>query len=289
MNPIFLEIGSFKIHYYGLMYAIAFFIGTDLAKRQGKKYNLSSDTIDNYAFVAMLSGLLGGRLYYVFFNSNFYFSNPSQILAVWNGGMAIHGGIIGGIVGTIVFSKLKKISALSLLDCSAPSLLLGQAIGRIGNLMNGEVHGVPTFTPWNIIFSVKPKFSQWYDYYNSLSLTEKMNFPELVPFGITFPESSPAGNEFPNLSLHPAMMYESILNLIGFLLLWFVFRKKNYASGTLSCIYIIIYSLIRIFVSFFRAEDLMLYGIRAPHFTSILMAIIAIVLIFTLNTKRKIS
>ncbi len=287
MNPIFLQLGPIKIYYYGLMYAISFFIGIELAKYRGKQKGIPVNIIENYAFIAMLSGLLGGRLYYVAFNLPYYLSEPSQIFAVWNGGMAIHGGIIGGIIGTVIYSKIKKINAFQMGDLAAPALILGQALGRIGNLMNGEVHGVPTFTPWNIIFTIKPKFTEWFSYYNSLPIIEKMNFKELVPFGLIFPNSSPAGQEFPNLPLHPAMMYESLLNFIGFLFIWFVLSKKNYANGTTWWSYVIIYSFIRIFISFFRAEDLMMYGIRAPHFTSLLLIIISSIIIVYINRKNK--
>lgn len=94
MNPVIFSIGSFELRYYGLMYAIAFFVGIEIAKYMAKERNFNPSIIENYAFFAMLSGLLGGRLYYVLFNLDYYLSNPSEILATWHGGMAIHGGII---------------------------------------------------------------------------------------------------------------------------------------------------------------------------------------------------
>lgn len=287
MNPVFIEIFGFKIHYYGLMYAVAFYIGIELAKKLGKEKGISDSIVESYGLVAMISGLIGGRLYYVLFNLPFYLVNPKEIIAVWNGGMAIHGGIIGGIMGTFIYSHFKKISPYTLGDIMAPSVLLGQGIGRIGNLMNGEIHGVPTFTPWRVIFNIKPIFYSWYEYYLNLPLKEKGEYRELVPWGIVFPESSPAGREFPNLPLHPAMIYEMILNFIGFFLLWFVYRKRKRAQGTLWWTYIVIYSLIRIFVSFFRAEDLMMLGIRAPHVVSTIMILISI-LIIKLTNKGEI-
>ena len=262
------------------MYAIAFFIGIEIAKYMAKERNFNPAIIENYAFVAMISGLLGGRLYYVLFNLDYYLSNPSEILATWHGGMAIHGGIIGGIIGTFIYGKFKKLNPLTLGDFAAAPLILGQALGRFGNFMNGEVHGVPTFTPWNVIFSVKPQFYQWYSEYLKMPLLEKVNYRELVPWGLVFPTSSPAGSEFPNIPVHPAMLYELILNFIGFLFIWFVLRKRpNKAPGYLWWSYIIIYSFIRIFVSFFRAEDLMIFNLRAPHLVSILLIIFSFVMI----------
>ena len=267
------------------MYAISFILGIELGKRYGKQKGISPETIENYAFAAMLSGLIGGRLYYVLFNLDYYINYPADIIAVWKGGMAIHGGILGGIIGTCIYGFIKKTNPLLLADIAAPSLLLGQAIGRIGNFMNGEIYGVPTFTPFKVIFTLKPKFYEWYSYYLSLPFSEKMNFKEKVPWGIVFPESSPAGSEFPNMALHPAMFYELILNLIGFLFIWFFLKNKKYANGTIACSYIIIYSIIRIFVSFFRAEDLMFFDIRAPHLISIILITISLVTIKIINRK----
>lgn len=286
MNPIFLSIGKIKITYYGLMYAISFILGIELAKRYGKKKNLSPEQIENYAFVAMISGLLGGRLYYVLFNLDYYLRYPSDIIAVWKGGMAIHGGILGGIIGTCIYGAIKKINPFTLLDLASPSLLLGQAIGRIGNFMNGEIYGVPVFTPFKVIFTLKPKFYEWYLHYLSLPFSEKINFKNKVPWGVVFPESSPAGYEFPNMAVHPAMLYELVLNFLGFLFIWFFLKNKNYKDGIVCCYYIIIYSIIRIFVSFFRAEDLMIFGLRAPHLISIILIIISLVTIKIINKKN---
>ncbi|MFA6877679.1 MAG: prolipoprotein diacylglyceryl transferase [Fusobacterium sp.] len=286
MNPILFSLGKIKITYYGLMYAISFLLGIEIAKKYGEKKGLSPETIENYAFIAMISGLIGGRIYYVIFNLDYYLAYPGDILAVWKGGMAIHGGILGGIIGTCIYGRIKKLNPLLLGDCVAVPLLLGQAIGRIGNLMNGEIYGVPTFTPLKYIFTLKPRFYEWFNYYNSLSVDGKGAFKELVPWGLVFPNSSPAGSEFPNLPLHPAMLYELVLNLIGVLFLWFFLRKKNYKTGTLWCSYIIIYSIIRTFVSFFRAEDLMFYGFRAPHVISIILIIISSLFIYKLNKKN---
>ena len=112
MNPVFLKIGPIKLRYYGLMYAIAFFVGISLGKKIAKERNFDVDLVENYAFVAIISGLIGGRLYYVLFNLSYYLHNPLEIPAVWHGGLAIHGGILGGIVGTFIFAKIKKIKHL---------------------------------------------------------------------------------------------------------------------------------------------------------------------------------
>lgn len=290
MHPVLFSIGSFEIRFYGLMYAISFFLGVEIAKFMAKERGYDSKIIENYAFVAMLSGLLGGRLYYVFFNWSYYSKYPAEILATWHGGMAIHGGIIGGIIGTFIYGYIKKLNPLTLGDFAAAPLLLGQALGRFGNFMNGEIHGVPVFTPWKVIFSLKPSFYDWYNYYTSLDIFEKLKYKALVPWGLVFPNTSPAGEEFPNIPVHPAMLYELILNFIGFLFIFFYLRKKeNKAPGYLWWNYIIIYSIIRIFVSFFRAEDLMLLGFRAPHVVSLLMIIFSVIMIKIGENSKNLS
>ena len=154
--------------------------------------------------------------------------------------------------------------------------------------MNGEVHGVPTFTPLSVIFNLKPKFYEWYNYYLALPISEKANYKELVPWGVVFPRTSPAGSEFPNLALHPAMLYELILNFIGFLIIWFILRKKeDKAPGYLWWWYVIIYSINRIITSFFRAEDLMFFNFRAPHVISIILILISIFFLRKSQIKNK--
>lgn len=276
MHPVLFSIGNFEIRFYGLMYAISFFIGLEIAKYLAKKKNIDEKLIENYAFFVMIFGLIGGRLYYVLFNLDYYLKHPLEIPATWHGGMAIHGGILGGILGTYIYGKMKKINPFTLADIAAVPLMLGQSLGRFGNFMNGEIHGVPVFTPFSVIFNIKPIFYKWYDYYLSLDIIDKLKYKNLVPWGIIFPESSPAGMEFPNIPLHPAMLYEMGLNFIAFLFLFYL-AKKNKNSGYVMWNYIIIYSIIRIFVSFFRAEDLMIMGIRAPHLISLILIAISLV------------
>lgn len=288
MHPVLFRIFGFEVRYYGLMYALAFFIGIEIAKYTARDKNIEPSVVENYAFVAMLSGLIGGRLYYVLFNLNYYLAHPAEIIATWHGGMAIHGGIIGGIIGTFLYAHKKHLNPLTLGDLAAAPLIFGQTLGRFGNFMNGEIHGVPTFTPLSIIFSIHPKFNSWYEMYQNMDILEQIKYKNIVPWGIVFPTSSPAGYEFPNLPLHPAMLYELILNFLGFLFIFFILRKKkNKAPGYIWWNYIIIYSLIRIFVSFFRAEDLMFMGLRAPHVISVILIIFSLIMLHIGKKKKQ--
>ena len=291
MRPYLFKIGSFELRIYSLMYILAFLIGIyisskdEVAKKRGIK---DKKIIEDFAFVAIISGLIGARIYYVLLRLDNYLQNPISMIKVWEGGLAIHGGIIGGLIGSYIFAKKHKINLWVLTDMGVGPLLFGQFLGRFGNLANGEIHGVPTFTPLNIIFS--GKFNEWWASYQNMSLEMQSQFKELVPWGLVFPADSPAGMEFPETSLHPAMLYEAFLNLIGFILLWFVFRKKEYNKGVLTMIYLIMYAIIRIFVSTFRAEDLLInlggMSIRAPYVISIFMILIAIIGIKIFNRKK---
>ena len=291
MRPYLFKIGSFELRIYSLMYVLAFLIGIyiaskdEVAKKRGIK---DKKIIEDFAFVAIISGLIGARIYYVLLRLDTYLQDPISMIKVWEGGLAIHGGIIGGLIGSYIFAKKHKINLWVLTDMGVGPLLFGQFLGRFGNLANGEIHGVPTFTPLNIIFS--GKFNEWWASYQNMSLEMQSQFKELVPWGLVFPKSSPAGIEFPETPLHPAMLYEAFLNFIGFILLWFVFRKKEYNKGVLTMIYLIMYAVIRIFVSTFRAEDLLLnlggISVRAPYIISIFMILIAIIGIKIFNKKN---
>ena len=241
MNPILIEFGPIAIRWYGLMYVIAMLVGGWLIGKEvaRKGIPLSDDARWNFITMVFLWGILGARIYYVLFNWDYYGAYPVEIPAIWHGGLAIHGGLIGGTLAALWFVRKHQLSFWSIADACAPSIILGQAFGRFGNFMNGEVHGTPTDLPW----------------------------------GISFPLSSPAGQEFGEVPLHPAMLYELILNLIIFAVLWSI-RRRPVQDGFLFSLYLILYSVGRFFVSTLRAEDLYLGSIRAPHVVSVLIVVI---------------
>ncbi|WP_073508154.1 prolipoprotein diacylglyceryl transferase [Streptobacillus notomytis] len=289
MKPYLFKIGNFEIRIYSLMYIISLFLGIFIAKKDeiSRKRGINENIVEDYAYFAIVSGLIGARMYYVLLKWDYYSQNLLEILKVWNGGLAIHGGIIGGLIGTIIFAKMKNVNPLVLMDMAVGPLILGQGLGRIGNLANGEIHGFPTITPFSVI--LKGNFTSWWQEFQAMSLMKQLEFKELVPWGIKFPLDTPAGQEFPNMSLHPAMIYEMILNFIAFYIIWFVFRKKEYSKGILTMIYIISYGIIRIIVSTFRAEDLLIKGIRAPYIVSLIMILIGILGILYLRKKNNKS
>ncbi len=256
MHPILVTIGPVEIRYYGLMYVIGIIVGIILMRREVARtgINLNKDDIISYAFWVVIGGLLGGRIYYVIFQwRQYYAGNPLEIFAIWHGGLAIHGGIIVGVLFAWIYSRAKRVQFPGLLDITAPALALGQAFGRFGNFMNGDAHGLPTNLPW----------------------------------GIVFPTGSVAGDEFPGQPLHPAMLYELALNLASFFILWRL-RKSNHKPGFIFAIYILNYGILRFFVSFLRADSLMLGNIRGALVISaaFMAGALTLILVFRLWKKE---
>ncbi|MGH8057514.1 MAG: prolipoprotein diacylglyceryl transferase, partial [Candidatus Entotheonellia bacterium] len=183
----------------------------------------------------VLGGILGARLYYVAFEWDYYRAQPWSIPAFWEGGLAIHGGLLGGLLAGVWLARRHRIPLWRLGDTIAPNLMLGQALGRFGNFMNGDAHGVPTDLPWGLVFA---------------------------------PETS-AGRQFGAIPLHPVMLYEMAINLSIFALLWRL-RSRSFRDGFLFGLYVLLCSTGRFVVEFFRADSLMLGPLRAAQVVSLL-------------------
>ena len=247
MHPILVQLGPVTIRYYGLMYVIAITLGLFILSREVKRKKMmcgasgklvSTDDLLDLLLWMLPAAIIGARIYYVAFQWGYYGSHPADIVKIWQGGLAIHGGVIGGILAVFLFARRKQIRFWALTDAISLSLILGQAIGRIGNLMNGDAYGIPTTLPW----------------------------------GIHFPANSPAGMAYPGQATHPSMIYEMILNLLIFSLLWRL-RKRGYKDGFLTSMYFILYSIARSIVSFTRGDSLWLGSIRAAHVISAILVV----------------
>ncbi len=241
MHPILIELGPITIRYYGLMYVIAIAIGFVLFRHEVRRKHLSLTTegmLDVLLWTVPLA-IIGARIYYVAFQWDYYGKHLLDIFKIWEGGLAIHGGILGGALAIWLFARVKRVRFWALTDALVPSLILGQAIGRIGNLMNGDAYGVATTLPW----------------------------------GIRFPADSPAGMAYPGMATHPSMIYEMILNLMIFSYLWGI-RKRGYKDGFSTAMYFILYAIARSIVSFTRGDSLWLGPIRAAHVISAAFVIV---------------
>jgi len=242
MHPVLVKIGPIIIRYYGLMYVIAISLGFFLFSRESRRRRLPLSTEDQFDLLLWVIpvALIGARLYYVAFQWSYYGRHLVDIVKLWQGGLAIHGGVIGGVLATLVYSRVKRVRFWAITDSVCPSLILGQAIGRIGNLTNGDAFGLPTTLPW----------------------------------GLRFPSGSPAGQAFPGQATHPSMIYEMLLNLMVFAFLWGWARKRGFREGFITAMYFILYALARSLVSFTRADSLWLTiggtPVRAAHVASAL-------------------
>lgn len=254
MHPVFLSIGPIELRYYGLMYAISFILSLVLAKSEIKRLGLGwdFDKFFDMMLYCFLLAMLGARLYYVIFQWRYYISNPIDIIAIWKGGLAIHGGIIGGILSILLFSKLNKFNKWIVFDIGALCMIMAQTLGRFGNFMNGDAHGLPT---------------------KSI-------------LGIIFPANTPAGMEFPNIPIHPVMLYEMVINLLIFLTLLRV-RRLNVKPGFIAMLYGVLYSVGRFAVSYFRADSLMFGPFRAAHLISVVMIIVCGSIILQVKLYKK--
>lgn len=242
MHPVLFEFGPFQIRFYGLMYAIGIMCALYLIRREVPRKHVawSDDEIINFVMLSVICGIIGARLYYVGFSWRHYQADLSEIVKVWHGGLAIHGGIIGGTLGVWWFVRRHRAAFWKMADIAALPLILAQALGRFGNFMNGDAHGTRTSLPW----------------------------------GVIFPPGSIAGREFPNEPIHPVMLYEMALNAGIFLGLWKL-RTRPSQDGFLFCLYLILYSVGRFAVSWFRADNLgehLIGPLSAPHVISLVIA-----------------
>ncbi|ELR96752.1 prolipoprotein diacylglyceryl transferase [Gloeocapsa sp. PCC 73106] len=239
-GPIIREIGPIAIRWYGLLIAIAVLIGLNLSQYLAKKRRIDPDLIGDLIIWLIIASLPAARLYYVLFQWKVYAQNPGEIIAIWKGGIAIHGAIIGGAIATLIFARLKRVSFWQLTDLIAPSLILGQGIGRWGNFFNSEAFGDPTNLPWKLY----------------------------IP-----PNNRPV--EYLNFEyFHPTFLYESLWNLGVFLLLIGLFRwgfkhPERLKVGTITLIYLIAYSLGRFWIEALRTDSLMLGPLRIAQVVSL--------------------
>lgn len=255
MNNIFLDLGVIKIYWYSILLLVAFFLGGALAIKEAKKIGIKESFMTNYLFYLVPIVIIGARIYFVLFNLDYYKVYPLDIIKVWEGGLAIHGGIIGGLIFTYYYTKKYHISFISLIDIASASLILGQAIGRWGNFANGEAYGPVT----------------------SYEALEKAHIPEFIIKGMNI-----GGTYYT-----PTFYYESIWCLIGFLILFFIIRKiPQKKEGTSVSFYLIWYGIGRFYIESLRQDSLMLGHMKVAQFVSIIMVIIG--LLFLLYLYKEI-
>ena len=252
-GAIAVQVGPAAVRWYGVLMATAMALGLWLAHRDARRRGLDPDRLLKAAELALLGGLIGARLYYVAFNLDYYSQFPGKIFAIWEGGLAIHGGVLGGILVGGVYAWRRRLPLRQYLDVAAPSLALGQAIGRWGNFFNEEAFGRPTDLPWKLYISPPhrpPPFAQ---------------------------------AEF----FHPTFLYESGWDFVVFALLVFALRDRFVrAPGALFLAYVGLYSLGRLFTEGLRTDPLMLGSLRVAQLVSLLCLTLALVGVPLLLRRR---
>ncbi|MEL7647797.1 MAG: prolipoprotein diacylglyceryl transferase [Sedimentibacter sp.] len=161
MDPVAFTIFGIDIMWYGVLISLGVLLGVIFALRECKRIGFKEDDLLDFLLVAIPSAIVGARAYYVIFSWDYYSKNPGEIINIRNGGLAIHGALIAGVIVGVLFCRIRKINVLKLLDIVMPSVALGQAIGRWGNFINQEAHGGPTNLPWGIMVNgqkVHPTF-----------------------------------------------------------------------------------------------------------------------------------
>ena len=239
-GPILVELGPLTIRWYGLLIATAVLIGVNLSQYLASRRHINPDLLGDLIIWLVIGAIPAARLYYVFFEWQEYAQHPERIIAIWQGGIAIHGAILGGTVAALIFARLKQISFWQLADLVAPSLILGQAIGRWGNFFNSEAFGRPTDLPWKLFIPLERRP------------------PESANFAY----------------FHPTFLYESLWNLLVFgLLLTLFFRslkaKPRLKVGTLFLVYLVAYSSGRLWIEGLRTDSLMLGPLRIAQVVSL--------------------
>ena len=251
-TQIICTIFGVNIYYYGVIMAIAITIGTLVSDWAATKYfGLKKETIIDMAPYFIIFGIIGARLYYCILNYDFYLRFPTEILAIRHGGISIHGAMLGGLFGLWLFSNRHKVSLIKLCDISVLGLSIAQAIGRWGNFFNSEAFGGPTNLPWKLYIApeYRPIPYQEYEYF------------------------------------HPAFLYESILDLAIFGILFYLVKTNRIKQeGNLTLIYLILYSVVRIIVESIRLDSVRyVLGMPVAIFVSICIIIVSIIVL----AKRK--
>jgi phosphatidylglycerol---prolipoprotein diacylglyceryl transferase len=253
LNPIAFSLGPIEVHWYGIIIGSGLALALFLAIREGNRRGLPKDTFADLMLWAIPIAIISARIYYVIFEWKYYSQHPSQIPAIWNGGIAIHGALIGSIITVFVFAKKKGISFWKITDIAAPSLILGQAIGRWGNFMNQEAHGGEV----------------------TRSFLENLHLPNFIINQMYI------GGKY----YHPTFLYESIWDIVGFILL-ILLRRVNLRRGELFLSYLIWYSIGRYFVEGMRTDSLMLtVNLRMAQMISIVLVIVAAAIILYRRKK----
>lgn len=252
INPTALRIGHFMLNWYSIMVMLAILVAVRIAIWEGKRKGISSETVISLAPWLVVGGLIGARLFHVIDKWDYYAGNPLQAFAVWQGGLAIWGGLAGGGVAAIIYARLKNIPAGRLADTLVPALLVGQIIGRFACIIDGDAVGGATTLPWGFTY---------------------INPGAMVPPGLL------------GVSVHPYPVYDQLWNLVG-LAIALKLRRHLKTDGLLFLTYLSIYAVGRFVFSFVRQEKIWFWGLQEAQVIAIIILLTALATLIYLALKR---
>ena len=254
MDRYIVTIGSIKIEWYSVLILVGAMIAITMIMKEAKRYNYPTDFVFNMCFWGILAGIVGARLYYVLFNYKMY-SNFWDIFKIWEGGLAIHGGLILGGIVVILYTHKYKVRTVRMLDFIAPALFLAQVIGRWGNFFNSEAHGAAT----------------------TLAHLESLHIPKFIIEGMNIG----------GIYYTPTFLYESIWCFVGFLLILIVRRIKFTKVGQPFALYLLWYGLGRFAIESMRTDSLMFGGFRVAQIVSVLMVLVGLIIVMVTSRKGR--
>ena len=245
ISPIAFSIGPWPVHWYGIIFAVAIILGTVLAGREAERRGEDPEKVWDGILVVVIFGLVGARLYHVIDQWNvLYKDNPVAVFYIWNGGLGIYGALAGGALGMALFARSAKVNLLRWMDIAAPSLILGQALGRWGNFINRELYGTPTNLPWAVY--IEPQF----------------RVPGYVGFS----------------HFQPLFLYESIWNLLVFGALLYVNKRLRgkLLDGDIILLYLILYSVGRFFLESIKIGEVWtILGLRTAQIVAVVLIVLS--------------
>lgn len=249
LDPNILQLGPFVLSWHGLFSAIGLAAGIWLAAYLGRKQGIPEDYVYGTALWGVVGAIIGARLFHIIDSLTYYLQNPLQIFLLNEGGIAIFGAIVGGPIGGVLYAWPRKLPVGKLADLGALGLILGQAIGRIGDIINGEHHAIPTDLPIGVVYTHPNTFGQ-------------------------------SGQ-----AVHLAVGYEMVLDLLIFGILLRLWRHLG-GDGRLFWIYLILYSIVRFFVSFLRLDTIVVLGLRQAQIVSVASIVVSIVALIWLWNRQ---
>ena len=255
MNRVALDLGFIQIYWYSIFILLGLLVGLAVIYKEIKKQNINTDFFTNLAFYSIIIGIISARLYYVLFNLDYYSQNILEIFEIWNGGLAIHGGLIGGGLFALFYCHKYKVNVYRIFDICVVGLILAQAIGRWGNFFNQEAHGAAT----------------------SLSHLQSLHIPDFIIEGMNI------GGVY----YEPTFLYESLWCLLGLIIILIIRRLKLTKVGQPTALYLMWYGLGRFFIETMRTDSLMLGGFKVAQIISVIMVIIGLLAIMITGRKGR--